>query len=86
MNAEGSGGSIVNVASILGHRVAGNVSSYAASKAGVVRLTEALALEWTLWHPCQRAVSRLHRNRPQPRLLRERIGQGPRQAHSAAPA
>lgn len=41
-----TGGSIVNVASILGHRVAGGVASYAASKAGVVRLTEALALEW----------------------------------------
>jgi NAD(P)-dependent dehydrogenase (short-subunit alcohol dehydrogenase family) len=43
---EAGGGSIVNVASILGHRVAGAVASYAASKAGVVRLTEALALEW----------------------------------------
>ncbi len=40
------GGSIVNVASILGHRVAGSVAAYAASKAGVVHLTEALALEW----------------------------------------
>lgn len=40
------GGSIVNVASILGHRVAGQVAAYAASKAGVVHLTEALALEW----------------------------------------
>lgn len=39
-------GSIVNVASILGHRVAGNLAAYAASKAGVVRLTEAMALEW----------------------------------------
>ncbi|WP_274626965.1 SDR family NAD(P)-dependent oxidoreductase [Arvimicrobium flavum] len=46
MKGEGKGGSIVNVASILGHRVAGGVASYAASKAGVVRLTEALALEW----------------------------------------
>ncbi|MER2536477.1 MAG: SDR family oxidoreductase [Rhizobiaceae bacterium] len=43
---DGGGGSIINVASILGHRVAGSVASYAASKAGVVRLTEALALEW----------------------------------------
>lgn len=43
---ETGGGSIVNVASILGHRVAGSVASYAASKAAVVRLTEALALEW----------------------------------------
>lgn len=46
MKDDGQGGSIVNVASILGHRVAGAVASYAASKAGVVRLTEALALEW----------------------------------------
>jgi NAD(P)-dependent dehydrogenase (short-subunit alcohol dehydrogenase family) len=43
---ESGSGSIVNVASILGHRVAGALASYAASKAGVVRLTEALALEW----------------------------------------
>lgn len=43
---DADGGSVVNVASILGHRVAGAVASYAASKAGVVRLTEALALEW----------------------------------------
>lgn len=40
------GGSIVNVASILGLRVAGHVSAYAASKGGLVQLTKALALEW----------------------------------------
>lgn len=40
------GGAIVNVASILGLRVAGHVSAYAAAKAGVVQLTQALALEW----------------------------------------
>ncbi|MBB1491225.1 glucose 1-dehydrogenase [Paracoccus sp. MC1854] len=40
------GGAIVNVASILGFRVAGNVAAYAASKAAVVQLTQALALEW----------------------------------------
>ena len=39
-------GTIVNVASILGLRVAGHVSAYAASKGGVVQLTRALALEW----------------------------------------
>jgi NAD(P)-dependent dehydrogenase (short-subunit alcohol dehydrogenase family) len=44
--AEGRGGAIVNVASVLGLRVASNVSAYAASKAAVIRLTEALALEW----------------------------------------
>ena len=43
------GGAIVNVASILGFRVAGNVAAYAASKAAVVRLTQALALEWARW-------------------------------------
>ncbi|MCA1494735.1 glucose 1-dehydrogenase [Ensifer sp. NBAIM29] len=40
------GGAIVNIASILGLRVAGNVAAYAASKAATVQLTKALALEW----------------------------------------
>jgi NAD(P)-dependent dehydrogenase (short-subunit alcohol dehydrogenase family) len=40
------GGVIVNIASILGLRVAGAVGPYAISKAGVVQMTEALALEW----------------------------------------
>jgi NAD(P)-dependent dehydrogenase (short-subunit alcohol dehydrogenase family) len=39
-------GSIVNIASILGLRVAGAVAPYAVSKAGVIQLTKALALEW----------------------------------------
>ncbi len=43
---DAGGGAIVNVASILGLRVAGHVSAYAASKAGLVQLTRALALEW----------------------------------------
>ncbi|QEL24423.1 SDR family oxidoreductase [Bosea sp. F3-2] len=46
MRESGKGGAIVNIASILGHRVAGGVSAYAASKAGVIQLTKALALEW----------------------------------------
>lgn len=46
MVAAGQGGAIVNIASILAHRVAGNLSAYAAAKAGVVQLTRALALEW----------------------------------------
>ena len=40
------GGDIVNIASILGLRVANNVAPYAISKAGVVQMTKALALEW----------------------------------------
>jgi NAD(P)-dependent dehydrogenase (short-subunit alcohol dehydrogenase family) len=39
-------GSIVNIASIAGLRVAGGVATYAISKAGVVQMTKALALEW----------------------------------------
>ncbi|OUS27629.1 2-deoxy-D-gluconate 3-dehydrogenase [Gammaproteobacteria bacterium 45_16_T64] len=37
--------SIINIASILGERVAGNVAPYAASKAGLIQLTKAMALE-----------------------------------------
>jgi NAD(P)-dependent dehydrogenase (short-subunit alcohol dehydrogenase family) len=39
------GGSIVNIASILGLRVSAQVPSYAASKAGLIQLTKAMALE-----------------------------------------
>ena len=46
MVAHGVKGSVVNVASILGLRVAGAVAPYAISKAGVVQMTKALALEW----------------------------------------
>ncbi|MFM2069116.1 MAG: hypothetical protein RLZZ584_4025 [Pseudomonadota bacterium] len=44
--AAGLGGSIVNIASILGLRVRSQVAAYAATKAAVVQLTKALALEW----------------------------------------
>lgn len=40
------GGAIVNIASILGLRVAGAIAPYVASKGAVVQLTKALALEW----------------------------------------
>ena len=46
MVAVGSGGSIVNIASILGLAVGAGLSTYAISKAGVVQLTKALALEF----------------------------------------
>jgi len=39
-------GTIINIASILGLRVRTHVAAYAATKAGVVQLTKALALEW----------------------------------------
>jgi NAD(P)-dependent dehydrogenase (short-subunit alcohol dehydrogenase family) len=45
MVAAKRGGSIINIASILGERVAGGVAPYAISKAGLVQATKALALE-----------------------------------------
>jgi NAD(P)-dependent dehydrogenase (short-subunit alcohol dehydrogenase family) len=45
MKAHGHGGSIINIASILGLRVSAQVPAYAASKAGLLHLTKALALE-----------------------------------------
>lgn len=45
MVQHGKGGSIVNVASILGLRVAAQVPGYAASKAALIQLTKAMALE-----------------------------------------
>jgi NAD(P)-dependent dehydrogenase (short-subunit alcohol dehydrogenase family) len=46
MVAAGQPGSIINIASILGLRVRPQVAAYAATKAAVVQLTKALALEW----------------------------------------
>lgn len=45
MKAQERGGAIVNIASILGLRVAGHIPAYVTSKAGVVQLTKAMALE-----------------------------------------
>lgn len=39
-------GSIINIASILGARVAAAVAPYSISKAGVIQATKAMALEW----------------------------------------
>lgn len=41
----GHGGSIVNIGSILGERAAAQVPAYAASKAGLLQLTRAMAVE-----------------------------------------
>lgn len=45
MNMQGGGGSIINIASVLGLRVASHLTAYCASKAGLVQLTKAMALE-----------------------------------------
>jgi len=44
--AKASGGSIINITSILGWRVAKGVAPYSASKAALEQLTRSLALEW----------------------------------------
>jgi len=46
MIAAKKGGSIVNIASILGLRVASSLLAYAAAKAALIQVTQALALEW----------------------------------------
>jgi NAD(P)-dependent dehydrogenase (short-subunit alcohol dehydrogenase family) len=46
MTAAGKGGSLINIASILGLRVASSLLAYAAAKAALVQVTQALALEW----------------------------------------
>lgn len=48
--AEKRPGSIVNIASILGLRTIGQVAPYNASKAGLIHLTRALAMEWARYH------------------------------------
>ena len=50
MIAANIGGTIVNIASILGFRVSGRIAPYAISKAGVVQMTKALALEWSRYN------------------------------------
>ena len=47
MVAAKKGGSIVNIASILGLRVANQLLAYSAAKAALVQVTKALALEWS---------------------------------------
>ena len=46
MVAAKAGGAIVNIASIAGFSVDKGIAAYATSKAGVIQLTKALALEW----------------------------------------
>lgn len=46
LKAAGRGGSVINIASILGLRVGGAVLAYTTSKAAIVQMTKAMALEW----------------------------------------
>ncbi len=53
----GRGGSIVNIASILGLRVSTGYSHYCAAKAGVVQLTKSLALEFARYRVRVNAIA-----------------------------
>lgn len=44
--AQGGGGAIVNMASMLAHYGSKNLLSYAASKGGIVQVTKCLAVDW----------------------------------------
>jgi NAD(P)-dependent dehydrogenase (short-subunit alcohol dehydrogenase family) len=46
MQAQADGGSIVNIASVSGRRPSPNTAAYGAAKAGLLNLTETLAVEW----------------------------------------
>jgi len=46
MVAAGTGGSIINIASLLALRVSKEIMAYAVSKAAVAQMTKALAVEW----------------------------------------
>jgi NAD(P)-dependent dehydrogenase (short-subunit alcohol dehydrogenase family) len=46
MQAQGEGGSIVNITSVSGLRPSPNSSAYGAAKAGLLNLTQTLAVEW----------------------------------------
>lgn len=46
MQAQGDGGSIVNIASVSGVRPSPGTAVYGAAKAGLLSLTESLAMEW----------------------------------------
>ena len=71
MVAAGQGGSIVNVASILGERVAGGVAPYAISKAGVIQADQGDGSgAGAPRHPRQRVAARLCGDRPEPRVSR----------------
>jgi NAD(P)-dependent dehydrogenase (short-subunit alcohol dehydrogenase family) len=68
MVAAGKGGSIVNIASVLGLRVATHLLAYAAAKAALVQVTKALALEW--------ARHRIRVNAIAPGYIETEINQG----------
>ena len=70
-----TGGRIINIASMAGLKVLPQIGVYCMSKAAVVQMTKAMALEWGRFeHQRQRDLPRLHRHRDQPPPLEHRAG------------
>ena len=81
-----TGGRIVNIASMAGLRVLGQIGVYCMSKAAVVHMTRAMALEWGRFGINVNAhLPGLHRHRDQPPPLEDRAGQEA-DRHAAAQA
>ena len=81
MTTAGREGAIVNIASILAFRVAKQVPAYVAAKAGLVKLTEALALELAPHRIRVNARTGLCRDRSESRVPTLARGRDDRQAH-----
>ena len=70
-----TGGRIVNIASMAGLRVLGQIGVYCMSKAAVIHMTRAMALEWGRYGINVNAhLPGLHRHRDQPPPLADRAG------------
>jgi len=79
-------GSIVNIGSILGLRTIGQVAPYNASKAGLIHLTRALAMEWAPYHIRVNAICPGYiGDRDEQRLLEDARRAEADRAHPAAP-
>ena len=70
-----TGGRIINIASMAGLKVLPQIGAYCMSKAAVVQMTKAMALEWGRFEiNVKRHLSRLYRHRDQSPSLEHRAG------------